>query len=64
MHAKYTPAPSRAVPMLIGAGFLLRLTLALRAGIIEHDGALLAPEGPGWGVEPDPAFVKRFTQSF
>ncbi len=28
-----------------------------------HEGALLAPAGPGWGVEPDPAFVKRFTQS-
>ncbi len=28
-----------------------------------HDGALLAPRGPGWGVEPDPEFVKRFTRS-
>lgn len=28
-----------------------------------HDGALLAPQGPGWGVEPDPEFVKRFTRS-
>jgi L-alanine-DL-glutamate epimerase-like enolase superfamily enzyme len=26
-----------------------------------HEGALLPPQGPGWGVEPDPAFVKRFT---
>ena len=28
-----------------------------------HEGALLAPQGPGWGVEPDPAFVKRFTHA-
>ena len=28
-----------------------------------HDGALLPPQGPGWGVEPDPAFVARFTHS-
>lgn len=28
-----------------------------------HDGALHAPQGPGWGVEPDPAFVKRFTRT-
>jgi L-alanine-DL-glutamate epimerase-like enolase superfamily enzyme len=27
------------------------------------DGALLPPAGPGWGVEPDPAFVKRYTRS-
>lgn len=27
-----------------------------------HDGALLPPVGPGWGVEPDPAFLKRFTR--
>jgi L-alanine-DL-glutamate epimerase-like enolase superfamily enzyme len=28
-----------------------------------HEGALSAPQGPGWGVEPDPDFVKRFTHS-
>jgi len=28
-----------------------------------HDGELSAPQGPGWGVEPDPGFVKRFTRS-
>jgi len=28
-----------------------------------HDGTLLPPQGPGWGVEPDPAFVKHFTRS-
>jgi D-galactarolactone cycloisomerase len=27
-----------------------------------HDGALLPPEGPGWGVAPDPEFVRRFTR--
>ncbi len=27
-----------------------------------HEGALLPPAGPGWGVEPDPAFVTRFTR--
>ena len=27
-----------------------------------HDGALLPPAGPGWGVVPDPEFVRRFTR--
>jgi L-alanine-DL-glutamate epimerase-like enolase superfamily enzyme len=27
-----------------------------------HDGALLPPRGPGFGVEPDPAFVREFTK--
>jgi len=27
-----------------------------------HDGALLPPAGPGWGVEPDPAFLERFAR--
>jgi len=27
-----------------------------------HDGALLPPAGPGWGVTPDPEFVRRFTR--
>ena len=27
-----------------------------------HEGALLPPAGPGWGIEPDPAFLKRFTR--
>jgi D-galactarolactone cycloisomerase len=26
------------------------------------DGALAPPAGPGWGVQPDPAFVERFTK--
>ena len=47
------------VPM--GGAPLLRelapLDLALR------DGALAPPAGPGWGVEPDPAFVERFTRT-
>ena len=30
--------------------------------LVLHDGALLLPQGPGWGVKPDPAFVKRFTR--
>jgi L-alanine-DL-glutamate epimerase-like enolase superfamily enzyme len=28
-----------------------------------HEGALTPPQGPGWGVEPDAAFVKRFTHA-
>ncbi|MEZ6015910.1 MAG: mandelate racemase/muconate lactonizing enzyme family protein [Planctomycetota bacterium] len=28
-----------------------------------HDGALMPPSGPGWGVTPDPDFVRRFTQA-
>lgn len=47
------------VPM--GGAPLLR-ELA-RIDLTLHDGALLPPQGPGWGVEPDPAFVKRFTRS-
>jgi D-galactarolactone cycloisomerase len=27
------------------------------------DGLLAPPAGPGWGVEPDPAFVKRFAMN-
>jgi len=27
-----------------------------------HDGALRPARGPGWGVEPDPDFVQRFTR--
>ena len=27
-----------------------------------HDGALLPPTGPGFGVEPDPEFVRQYTQ--
>ncbi|MFN0205633.1 MAG: mandelate racemase/muconate lactonizing enzyme family protein [Planctomycetota bacterium] len=27
-----------------------------------HSGALLPPSGPGWGVTPDPEFVRRYTQ--
>ncbi len=47
------------VPM--GGAPLLREMANIDLGL--HDGALLAPAGPGWGVEPDPAFVKRFTQA-
>ena len=28
-----------------------------------HEGALLPPQGPGWGVEPDPAFLARHARS-
>ena len=29
-----------------------------------HGGALLPPTEPGWGVEPDPEFVARYTRTF
>jgi L-alanine-DL-glutamate epimerase-like enolase superfamily enzyme len=46
------------VPM--GGAPLLRELASVDLAL--HDGALLPPQGPGWGVEPDPAFVKRFTR--
>lgn len=46
------------VPM--GGAPLLRELASI--DLTLHDGALLPPQGPGWGVEPDPAFVKRFTR--
>lgn len=27
-----------------------------------HDGMLAPPEGPGWGLEPDPGFVSKYTR--
>lgn len=47
------------VPM--GGAPLLREMASIDLAL--HDGALLPPRGPGWGVEPDPAFVKRFTRA-
>jgi len=47
------------VPM--GGAPLLRELASIDLAL--HDGALLPPRGPGWGVEPDPAFVKRFTRT-
>jgi L-alanine-DL-glutamate epimerase-like enolase superfamily enzyme len=47
------------VPM--GGAPLLREMASIDLGL--HEGALLPPRGPGWGVEPDPVFVKRFTRS-
>lgn len=47
------------VPM--GGAPLLRELASIDLGL--HEGALLSPRGPGWGVEPDPAFVKRFTRT-
>jgi len=46
------------VPM--GGAPLLREMASIDLAL--HEGALLPPRGPGWGVEPDPAFVKRFTR--
>jgi len=46
------------VPM--GGAPLLREMASI--DLTLHEGALLPPAGPGWGVEPDPAFVKRFTR--
>jgi len=34
-----------------------------RIDLSLHEGALLPPQGPGWGVEPDPEFVKRYTRT-
>lgn len=47
------------VPM--GGAPLLRELAAIDLSL--HDGALLPPSGPGFGVEPDPAFVRRYTQA-
>ncbi|MBK7644265.1 MAG: mandelate racemase/muconate lactonizing enzyme family protein [Planctomycetes bacterium] len=46
------------VPM--GGAPLLREMATIDLAL--HEGALLPPQGPGWGVEPDPEFVKRYTQ--
>jgi len=45
------------VPM--GGAPLLRELARIDLGL--HEGTLLPPQGPGWGVEPDPDFVKRYT---
>jgi L-alanine-DL-glutamate epimerase-like enolase superfamily enzyme len=47
------------VPM--GGAPLLRDMASIDLSL--HEGALLPPQGPGWGVEPDPEFVKRFTHA-
>ncbi|MBI5434395.1 MAG: mandelate racemase/muconate lactonizing enzyme family protein [Planctomycetes bacterium] len=47
------------VPM--GGAPLLRELASI--DLVLHEGALLPPQGPGWGVEPDPDFVKRFTRA-
>lgn len=46
------------VPM--GADPLLRDMATIDLEL--KDGALAPPTGPGWGVEPDPEFLKRFAQ--
>jgi L-alanine-DL-glutamate epimerase-like enolase superfamily enzyme len=47
------------VPM--GGAPLLREMTSIDLGL--HDGALLPPTGPGFGVSPDPDFVRRYTVS-
>jgi len=47
------------VPM--GGNPLLREMAAVDLRLI--DGTLAPPAGPGWGVDPDPAFVKCYTRS-
>lgn len=47
------------VPM--GANPLLREMATIDLEL--KDGALAPPVGPGWGVEPDPDFLKRFAAS-
>jgi L-alanine-DL-glutamate epimerase-like enolase superfamily enzyme len=49
------------VEVPLGGAPLLRELASI--DLVLHDGALLPPQGPGWGVEPDPAFVARFTHS-
>jgi L-alanine-DL-glutamate epimerase-like enolase superfamily enzyme len=46
------------VPM--GGAPLLREMASIDLAL--HEGALLPPAGPGWGVEPDPAFVARYSR--
>lgn len=47
------------VPM--GGAPLLREMASI--DLTLHDGFLLPPTKPGWGVEPDPDFVARYTQT-
>jgi D-galactarolactone cycloisomerase len=47
------------VPM--GADPLLREMASIDLSL--KDGALAPPTGPGWGVEPEPDFLKRFTRT-
>jgi len=49
------------VEVPLGGAPLLRELASIDLSL--HDGAFLPPRGPGWGVEPDPAFVARFTHS-
>ena len=49
------------VEVPLGGAPLLRELASIDLAL--HDGALLPPQGPGWGVEPDPAFVARFTHT-
>ena len=49
------------VEVPLGGAPLLREMAAI--DLTLHDGALRAPQGPGWGVEPDPDFVKRYTRT-
>lgn len=49
------------VEVPLGGAPLLRELASIDLSL--HDGALLPPQGPGWGVEPDLAFVARFTHT-
>ena len=44
----------------MGGAPLLREMAAIDLSL--HDGDLLPPTGPGFGVEPDADFVRRFTK--
>jgi L-alanine-DL-glutamate epimerase-like enolase superfamily enzyme len=44
----------------LGGAPLLRELAAIDLELVE--GALAPPRGPGWGVEPDPEFLRRFGQ--
>jgi L-alanine-DL-glutamate epimerase-like enolase superfamily enzyme len=47
------------VPM--GGDPLLREMASINLDL--NNGMLAPPTGPGWGVEPDPKFIKRFAQA-
>jgi len=44
----------------MGANPLLREMATIDLEL--KDGALAPPVGPGWGVDPDPGFLKQFAR--
>lgn len=60
---------ARTLAFASGAGVLVEVPMGgapllrdmAKIDLELHDGALLPPRGAGFGVEPDPAFVREFT---